>query len=78
MNRNNMSNVQKYCKVCQDAGKPESVYRGHNTRETRDPKSKVTCPTLLALNCRYCHENGHTVKYCPVLATNSKGKNKCV
>jgi hypothetical protein len=74
MNRNNMSNVQKYCKVCQDAGKPESVYRGHNTRETRDPKSKVTCPTLLSLNCRYCHENGHTVKYCPVLATNDKVK----
>ena len=72
MNRNNVS--QKYCKVCHDSGKPESEYRSHNTRETKDPKSKVICPTLLSLNCRYCHDNGHTVKYCPVLANKKKRK----
>lgn len=63
---------QKYCKVCQDAGKPEDIYRSHFTRETRDPNSRITCPTLLALECRYCYKVGHTVKYCSVI----KGKNR--
>jgi hypothetical protein len=75
--KNNVSNksaapVQKFCKVCQDAGKSEAEYRSHFTRETRDPNSKVTCPTLLALECRYCFKNGHTVKYCEVLKKNQK------
>jgi hypothetical protein len=59
--------IQKFCKVCQDAGKSEAEYRSHFIRETREPNSKVTCPTLLALECRYCYKNGHTVKYCPIL-----------
>jgi ribosomal protein L44E len=56
-----------YCKVCHDSGKPESEYRSHSTRETRDPNSRITCPVLLALECRFCHKTGHTVKYCPAL-----------
>ena len=64
--------IQKYCKVCQDAGKSEAEYRSHFTRETRDPNSKVVCPTLLALECRYCFKNGHTVKYCDILKRNQK------
>jgi len=68
--------VQKYCKVCHDAGKSEAEYRSHFTRETRDPSSKVTCPTLLALECRYCYKNGHTVKYCPVLKDNEKHRKR--
>lgn len=68
--------VQKYCKVCHDAGKSEAEYRSHFTRETRDPSSKVTCPTLLALECRYCYKNGHTVKYCPVLKDNEKQRKR--
>ena len=24
----------------------------------------IVCPTLLATVCRYCKQNGHTVKYC--------------
>jgi hypothetical protein len=71
-NNSSVKPVQKFCKVCQDAGKSESEYRSHFTRETRDPNSKVTCPTLLALECRYCYKNGHTVKYCPVLKDNEK------
>jgi hypothetical protein len=63
--------IQKYCKVCHDAGKTETEYRSHFTRETRDPSSKVVCPTLLALECRYCFKKGHTVKYCLVLKNNS-------
>jgi hypothetical protein len=65
--KNSSAPIQKYCKVCHDAGKSESEYRSHFTRETRDPNSKVVCPTLLALECRYCFKNGHTVKYCSVL-----------
>ena len=76
-NTKNVSNksaapVQKYCKVCQDAGKSEAEYRSHFTRESRDPNSKVICPTLLALECRYCFKNGHTVKYCDVLKRNQQ------
>ena len=63
----NSDPIQKYCKVCQDAGKSESEYRSHFTRETRDPNSRVLCPTLLSLECRFCFKNGHTVKYCKVL-----------
>ncbi len=66
-NTKNSVPIQKFCKVCQDAGKSESEYRSHFTRETRDPNSKVVCPTLLALECRYCFKKGHTVKYCAVL-----------
>ena len=66
-NTKNSAPIQKFCKVCQDAGKSESEYRSHFTRETRDPNSRVVCPTLLALECRYCFKKGHTVKYCAVL-----------
>ena len=68
--------VQKYCKVCHDAGKSETEYRSHFIRETRDPNSKVICPTLLALECRYCYKNGHTVKYCPVLKDKEKHRKR--
>jgi len=77
MSRNNKNvkqsaPIQKYCKVCHDAGKSEAEYRSHFTRESPDPKSKVVCPTLLALECRYCYKNGHTVKYCPILKDKEK------
>ncbi len=62
----------KYCKVCHDLGKSESEYRSHFTRETRDPSSKILCPSLLAMECRYCFKKGHTVKYCPTIKKNEK------
>lgn len=68
--------IQKYCKVCQDAGKSEAEYRSHFTRELREPNAKVVCPTLLALECRYCYKNGHTVKYCPVLKNKEKDQKR--
>lgn len=67
MSRSNTNNLTAYCKVCQDAGKPETIYRSHYTRETKDPNSRVICPTLLALECRFCFKKGHTVKYCKIL-----------
>ena len=74
----NSTALNKFCKVCQDKGLPESVYRSHYTRETPDPSAKVCCPTLLALECRYCGANGHTVKYCPVLKDRERVEKRAV
>ena len=71
-NKLTMSSLTKFCKVCQDAGKPESVFRSHFIRESPEPNSKVVCPTLLSQNCNYCLKKGHTVKYCPVLKQKAK------
>jgi hypothetical protein len=67
----NNNTVKPFCKVCFDAGKTDTA---HFVRKTPDPKSTVVCPTLLALQCRYCDQAGHTVKYCAVLKKNNKEK----
>lgn len=61
------SNKTPFCGVCFKAGKPKNIYMNHWTRETPDPKSKVTCPTILNTVCKYCKEKGHTMKYCKIL-----------
>ena len=73
MSRNaKTSNAPKpYCKVCQDAGKPESEYTSH---WVKDRSGNTTCPTLLNTECRYCYKKGHTAKFCSVLAEKSKPK----
>ena len=63
-NNNSAFTRKPFCKVCADAGKTDTA---HFPRKTPDPNSEVVCPTLLALECRYCFKNGHTVKYCLVL-----------
>jgi hypothetical protein len=76
MSRNNnnknstKTDVKKYCKVCHDAGKSETEYLSHFIRESREPNSKIVCPTLLSLECRYCSNKGHTIKYCKILEKN--------
>jgi hypothetical protein len=71
---NNANNAKKpFCKVCFDAGKADTA---HFIRKTPDPKSQVICPTLLALECRYCFQHGHTVKYCTVLKQQDKADSK--
>jgi hypothetical protein len=60
------------CKVCQDAGKPETEW----AHWPKDKTGKTTCPTLLALDCRYCQKAGHTVKYCPKLAKDNSDKER--
>jgi hypothetical protein len=62
-----------FCKVCHDAGKPESEYTSH---WVKDLTGKTTCPTLLNTECRYCYKLGHTTKFCDVLAKNNKEKEK--
>lgn len=61
-----------YCKVCFDAGKPETDYTSHWVRSLpdRSGKTTVTCPTLLNIKCGYCSRNGHTVKFCPSIKQN--------
>jgi len=61
-----------YCKVCHDAGKSEEEYTNHFVRSDTGPNSKVVCPTLLSLECRYCREKGHTVSFCLVLKKHKK------
>lgn len=61
------------CKVCKDAGKPESEYSNHFVK---DREGKVVCPTLLSLQCRYCQKSGHTVSHCPTLQAKSKADEK--
>ncbi len=75
MSNNNSNQYAKkpFCKVCFDAGKADTA---HFIRKTPDPKSQVTCPTLLALECRYCFQHGHTVKYCTVLKQQDKEDHK--
>lgn len=59
-----MSARKPFCKICFDAKKPESQYTSHFIRATNDPNSAVTCPLLLATECRYCHKMGHTLQHC--------------
>jgi hypothetical protein len=60
------------CKVCQDAGKPETEW----AHWPKDKTGKTTCPTLLAQDCRYCQKAGHTVKYCPKLVKDNADKER--
>jgi hypothetical protein len=77
-NNKQVSNKKPFCKVCQDAGKPESEYSSHYVRSMPDKSGKttVTCPTLLATECRFCYKLGHTTKFCPVIEANKKSEEK--
>ena len=70
-NRNSVKTSFKksYCKVCHDAGKPETDYTSHYVRSLPDKQGNTTilCPTLLNTECRFCYGLGHTAKFCPAL-----------
>jgi hypothetical protein len=63
-----------FCKICKDAGKSKTDYSSHfpKTKPDMNGKVRIICPTLLAQECRYCHECGHTPKYCPILLEKNK------
>ena len=61
------------CKVCKDAGKPESEYTTHFVKNN---EGKVICPTLLSLNCKYCQKPGHTISHCQILQSKNKANEK--
>jgi hypothetical protein len=77
---NNKVEKKPFCKVCQDAGKSESEYTSHYVRSLPDRTGKTTvvCPTLLATECRYCYNLGHTTKFCPVITSNKKAEEKAL
>ena len=54
-----------FCKVCRDAGRPESEYTSHYVKDQPGPNGKVACPILLNQACRICENLGHTSSYCP-------------
>jgi len=71
MKRTGANNVDRrpFCGVCQKAGKPESMYRGHYTKTKPGADGIVVCPTILSIECRFCHEKGHIASedHCPAL-----------
>ena len=71
-----MSSVKSFCKICFDAGKPESEYSSHFVKSERGRNGKVVCPTLLNLNCTYCDKKGHTKSYCLELKNDKKRSEK--
>jgi hypothetical protein len=75
---NSLSGKKPFCKVCHDAGKPESEYTSHFVKSLPDRygKTTVTCPTLNSTECRYCYKLGHTAKFCPVIERNKKMEKK--
>ncbi len=63
----NMFKKTPFCKMCYDLKKPEYVYTSHWVKDKPGEYGKVICPSLLNMQCNYCHEKGHTVKMCPIL-----------
>ena len=61
-----------FCSVCKKAGKSEAEYTSHFVRDRPGPDGRVVCPTLLATECRYCRETGHTKHHCPKLAEKAR------
>jgi len=61
-----------FCKVCFDTGKPESLYTSHYVNDVPGKAGVVVCPTLLALECRYCKQTGHTVSRCKMIPRSRK------
>jgi hypothetical protein len=65
-----------YCKVCHDSGKSEVEYTSHWVKTKPGPDGVVVCPTLLAQECRYCHESGHTPSCCKKLEKDNRVRAK--
>ena len=60
-------NKTPFCNMCFKAGKPASEYKAHWLRDKPGKGGVVVCPYLLSIECRYCHEKGHTMGQCPIL-----------
>ena len=70
-NRDNKTK-QPFCKVCFDAKRND--YNTHFLKDFSGSRLVVLCPYLLALQCNYCKEQGHTVSYCEVLKAKNAGE----
>jgi len=57
----------KFCSFCKAKGLPESAFTSHFVKDKPGKGGKVCCPELLKNECGYCHEVGHTPRFCPKL-----------
>ncbi|MBI20013.1 MAG: hypothetical protein CMB73_05510 [Euryarchaeota archaeon] len=69
-----MSTNSPFCPCCKSAGKSKQEYTSHYVKDQPGPHGIVVCPTLLSQECNYCHEKGHTPKFCPELMNRGKTK----
>ena len=53
------------CSFCSNKGIIEP--HNHTIRDFTKKGSPIMCPQLLHIQCKYCKEKGHTVKYCKIL-----------
>jgi len=56
------------CPHCQNLGLDSK----HWLRKNSDAGSEITCPVLLATECKYCHKSGHNVSKCSRLLAKKK------
>jgi len=66
----------KFCAFCHAKGLSEAEFTSHFVKDSPGPKGKVCCPQLLANDCGYCHEVGHTPKHCPKLKARDSRRRK--
>ena len=71
---NNKKTKTPFCTVCHAAGLSKAVYTSHYVRDR--PGGVVVCPTLLKVECRYCHKTGHTPKHCPEIKAREERRAK--
>ena len=76
MSKNNkqVKNKTPFCKICFDFNRPEAEYTSHWVKDKAGPDGKVTCPYLLNMECRYCHEKGHLISNCPIIKQKKQKK----
>jgi hypothetical protein len=58
-------NNNMFCAFCFNIDKNDGSYKTHYVRKDKnDLNSDVTCPRLLATECKFCHQLGHTPNNC--------------
>ena len=67
-----------FCSFCKHAGKSYAEYTSHYPKDRPGPEGKVICPTILASECSYCHEKGHTKRHCSKLKQRNQRSNGVV
>lgn len=53
-----------FCKFCEGAGETKQVYTSH-WQFSKPENGVLTCPKLLAYQCKVCKSSGHIEKRCP-------------
>lgn len=68
------------CPHCTNVNKfmNKNLPTDHWLRETADPTSPIVCKELMATECRFCHNLGHTRSQCPSLAQSGQSQSVIV